>query len=66
MNKFLLFLTSFLFSSSLFAACPQAESMYLKNVKASIPLYQNCAIMENDEESQIRLAGIFENGEKNA
>ena len=66
MNKFILFLTSFLVSSSLFAACPQAESMYLKNVKASIPLYQNCAIMENDEESQIRLAGIFKNGEKNA
>ena len=66
MNKFILLLTSFFVSSTVLAACPQAESMYLKNVNASIPLFQNCAVLENDEDSQIRLAGIFKNGEKNA
>ena len=66
MNKFILFLACFFVSTISFSACPQGDSFYSKSVKASIPFYQNCALLENDEESQIRLAGIFKNGEKNA
>lgn len=66
MNKFVLFFACYCASFSLFAACPQGDSLYQKSVKAAIPVYQNCAVLDNDEEAQVRLGGIYKNGEKNA
>ena len=65
MNKFIIFLLSFIVSSSVFAACDAGDNVYQQSVKASIPSYQNCAIIENDDEAQLKLADIYYNGAKN-
>lgn len=65
MNRFLIFSFLFLMSSKVFAICEAGDSVYQKSVKASIPAYQNCAIIENDDEAQLKLAHIYYEGAKN-
>ena len=65
MNKFLVFSFFFLMGGAAFAACEAGDNVYQKSVKASIASYQNCAIIENDEDAQLKLASIYQNGAKN-
>ena len=65
MNKFLVFSSFFLIAGSAFAACEAGDNVYQKSVKASIASYQNCAVIENDETAQLKLASIYSEGSKN-
>ncbi len=64
MNKFLGVLCCF-FSVSVYASCPDGDLLYRSNPEKAIKAYQNCALLENDEDSQIRLAEIYKAGGKN-
>ncbi len=61
MNKFLFLLFFFAVRVS-FAACVVGDDVYQESVKASVPVYQNCALIENDEHAQMRLSQIYLNG----
>lgn len=65
MNKFFIFGLFFVFSTPVFSACNAGDSVYKSSVKASIAPYQNCAVIENDEDAQLKLADIFSQGAKN-
>ncbi len=65
MNKLILFGVFFCFSTALSAACPEGDKLYSKSAKASVPAYQLCAVQDNDEFSQVRLADLFKKGSKN-
>ncbi len=61
MNK-LFALLFFFCSTASFASCLVGDEVYQKSIKSSVPVYQNCAIIENDEHAQMRLADIYLNG----
>ena len=48
-----------------YAACPAADDVAAtQGLKNALPLYEACALSKNDDESQIKLAKIYETGEK--
>lgn len=62
MNKLILLFVISFFSIPSMASCELGNEIYQKSVKAAIPVYQNCAIIENDEQAQMRLSEIFLHG----
>lgn len=61
MNK-ILFLLICLYPFFVFAVCKEGDDLYRSNPKGAILAYQNCALLENDEDAQIRLANIYKTG----
>ena len=50
--------------SSAFADCPNADKMAReKGLSEALPVYQSCAIGQNDDDSQLYLARIFATGQ---
>ena len=64
MNK-LIFALFLMMSTSAFSLCEKADALYPRNVASAVKEYQKCALMENDDISQLRLAQIYQKGAKN-
>ncbi len=61
--RFLFILFLFIFSAQSFAACPVADKIAReKGMDKALSVYLNCALNQNDDETQNYLAGIYEKG----
>jgi TPR repeat protein len=61
--KFIFLLFVFVFSSQAFASCPVGDKIAReKGMDKALPIYVNCALYQNDDDTQNYLAGIYEKG----
>lgn len=61
--KFGLFLATLMLANSLWAACPEGDRIeQSKNIQTALPIYIRCALDNNDEDSQLKLARLYRNG----
>ena len=64
MSKLIAFLCC-AFSISAFANCESGDLLLSKNVLQAVKEYEKCALNENDDEAQLKLAEIYSAGKKN-
>lgn len=58
-----LFLVVLMLTTSLWAACPDGERVeQAQNIKTALPIYIRCALDNNDDESQLKLARLYRKG----
>ena len=61
--RFFIFLFSLFFFKASLAACPIADQIAReKGLDKALPIYINCALYDNDDETQNYLAGVYEKG----
>lgn len=61
--RFLFILFLFIFSAQSFAGCPVADKIAReKGMDKALSVYLNCALNQNDDETQNYLAGLYEKG----
>ena len=62
--KFFAFLLTFCFTSAVFASCPVADKIAReKGMDKALSIYIDCALYQNDDDTQNYLAGIYEKGQ---
>lgn len=63
MGRFIVFVGMMLVCRGAFAACPRAEEIVRQEgFAAAMPLYEQCALRENDDETQYYLGQVYEVG----